>query len=258
MTVGDVGTFQITNDDRFTSDPHWGHSNVIKYCSRPFCCKHQMGEVLIQKWNQAVKPHQRVFVLGDVFFGSKAYMKRIMSRLNGYKIVIKGNHDAGRNSLCEIGFDEAYLSAEATYTDKDGKGLRILMRHVPDRVGAASYDLHLCGHVHEKWARSGNMVNVGMDIWDYEPKPLRFILEHSNARQRAMPVQQTADESWEARNDQLIAYMYDRKPMVPAVGGALPVDPVVDEISQAGTSAVSTEDPVRGNPQEDETGTRPV
>lgn len=207
--IGDNGEFVIAKDDMFTSDPHWGHTNVIKYCSRPFCCKHQMGEVLIQKWNLAVKPHQRIFVLGDTFFGSKAFMKRTMARLNGYKILVKGNHDLGRNSMCEVGFDEAYRTADATYEDA-GKTLRILMRHVPDRENSSKYDVHLCGHVHQAWAKSGNIINVGVDIWDFEPKRLKFILDHAEEYQRKLPMQQTVDEAWEDRNDKLIADMYHR------------------------------------------------
>lgn len=38
----------------FTSDTHFYHSNIIKYCLRPFADAHEMNETLIANWNNVV------------------------------------------------------------------------------------------------------------------------------------------------------------------------------------------------------------
>lgn len=204
--TGDTGKFTLSNNDLFTSDTHFHHGNVIKYCQRPFCCKHSMNEGLIMRWNAVVKKNtQRIFVLGDFAFGSPAAIERVLQRLNGYKILIKGNHDPGRNRMSSLGFDEVWLNAEA-----DWNGKSIFMQHVPDRVRRVNYDIHLCGHVHEKWCKTHNIINVGVDVWDLEPKTLKFIVENADKVQAGLLEQNTLESAWEDRNDAIIADMNAR------------------------------------------------
>lgn len=77
----------------FTSDTHFGHSNIIKYCQRPFNSAEHMDEVLISNWNEVVSPQDIVFHLGDFCFGSDKEWIKILQRLNGTKYLILGNHD---------------------------------------------------------------------------------------------------------------------------------------------------------------------
>ena len=52
----------------FTSDLHFGHRNVIKFCNRPFEDEKVMGKQLIHNWNETVSKDDIVFVLGDTFW----------------------------------------------------------------------------------------------------------------------------------------------------------------------------------------------
>jgi calcineurin-like phosphoesterase family protein len=204
--IGEVGKFELEDHDFFTSDTHFGHKNVITYCGRPFCCKDSMNEGLILRWNgEITKPNQRVFVLGDFAFGSPAFIKRILSRLNGYKILIKGNHDRGRNSMAEYGFDEVYLQGEATY-----RGQTVFMQHVPHAKRHGEFDIHLCGHVHESWTKTENIINVGVDVWDLKPQRLKHVIEYADRVQKAMPVQKSLHGAWEERNDKIIEEIESR------------------------------------------------
>ena len=58
----------------FTSDLHLGHRNVIRFCDRPFKDEKEMGEKLIENWNNTVGENDIVFVLGDTFWFNWAWM----------------------------------------------------------------------------------------------------------------------------------------------------------------------------------------
>ena len=75
------------------SDTHFGHESVIKYCNRPFSSVEEMDATLIKNWNETVSNRDTVLHLGDFGFGKKEYIREIIGKLNGKKILIKGNHD---------------------------------------------------------------------------------------------------------------------------------------------------------------------
>lgn len=77
----------------FTSDTHFGHANIIKYCKRPFESVDAMNEQLISNWNAVVGKDDHVFHLGDFAFGNPSTWKSIRERLNGKIYLIIGNHD---------------------------------------------------------------------------------------------------------------------------------------------------------------------
>ena len=55
----------------FTSDTHFSHCNIIKYCNRPFKDVDEMNKILIQNWNNVVRPDDIVWHLGDFALGDK-------------------------------------------------------------------------------------------------------------------------------------------------------------------------------------------
>lgn len=63
---------------------------------------------MIENWNAAVAAGDTVFHLGDFSFLGLEATRDIVSRLNGYKILILGNRDRGRGRSwwLEAGFDE--------------------------------------------------------------------------------------------------------------------------------------------------------
>lgn len=84
----------------FTSDLHYGHANIIRYCNRPFKNVEQMNKTLVDRWNSIVKPEDTVFHIGDfVFYGGKeapegiTKAQEIQNMLNGTVIHLQGNHD---------------------------------------------------------------------------------------------------------------------------------------------------------------------
>ena len=77
----------------FTSDTHFSHEAIIKYCCRPFKTVEKMDEALVKNWNEVVPEDGIVFHLGDVGFGQPKYINDILRRLNGKIYLVIGNHD---------------------------------------------------------------------------------------------------------------------------------------------------------------------
>ena len=168
----------------FTSDSHFHHKNVIKYCGRPFHSLDEMNSELIRHWNSRVGATDTVYHLGDFCFGKRELLAPTLQALNGYKILIRGNHDRTKTAMLEAGFAEVHDCLELEL-----EGHRLYLSHIPVTVAADErraknkyppeltrppppHDYFLCGHVHELWARQGNVINVGVDVRDFEPKTL--------------------------------------------------------------------------------------
>ena len=78
----------------FTSDLHLGHRAAISMCERPFETVEEMNEILICNFNSYVKKNDTVYILGDIAHRSPiADVNLMIDRLNGKKILCKGNHD---------------------------------------------------------------------------------------------------------------------------------------------------------------------
>ncbi len=79
------------------ADPHFGHHNIVKFTDkngnliRPWTNLDEMQEDMVQRWNETVDPGDTVYLLGDVCMTRKSLP--ILGRLNGRKVLIKGNHD---------------------------------------------------------------------------------------------------------------------------------------------------------------------
>jgi calcineurin-like phosphoesterase family protein len=80
-----------------TSDHHFGHERMCSFLRpngekvRPWSCAAEMDEALIERWNAVVGPSDKVYHLGDVAIPRSGL--QALTRLNGKKILIRGNHD---------------------------------------------------------------------------------------------------------------------------------------------------------------------
>ncbi len=91
----------------FIADTHFGESNIIRYENRPFADVYEMDARLISRWNSAVGSEDVVYHLGD--FSIEGRESEILSKLNGIKHLVKGNHDFKSNAQYrEYGFEEVY------------------------------------------------------------------------------------------------------------------------------------------------------
>ena len=82
------------------SDTNFGHSNILTFKNadgtlmRPgFEDVNDMDETIIHNWNKVVGAKDKVYHLGDVGFKNFTVLSETLVRLNGEKVLIKGNHD---------------------------------------------------------------------------------------------------------------------------------------------------------------------
>ena len=153
----------------YTSDTHFFHNNIIKYCSRPFKDTEEMNEALIKNWNDAVGKHDEVWFLGDLCFGPVADMANILRRLNGEKHWILGNHDKVKTVNALAKHFKSFGHYAEVYEGTD----LVVMSHYPmqswNRSHHGSYMFH--GHCHGsiKHAAGSKIYDVGVDSLEYRP-----------------------------------------------------------------------------------------
>ena len=161
----------------FTSDTHFGHRNIIKYCERPFSCIEEMDDALIANWNRVVGKDDIIFHLGDFAMGGSAEWSRLLQKLNGKIYLILGNHD-----LKTIGAGFSRLEGVAMQMLINVKGQIIYLNHYPFLCYGGSYrnTWQLYGHVHTGPANRGldvprlkmmlpTQYDVGVDNNNYIP-----------------------------------------------------------------------------------------
>jgi len=152
-----------------TSDQHFDHSNIIKYCDRPFEDVREMNLTLINNFNSVVKEDDITYHLGDFCF--KREPLQYLKRLNGKHCLIKGNHDH-HNKV--NGFEWV----------KDVHLLRtpigmFWLSHYAHRTWPHFYHgcIHLFGHSHGNIENTHNSMDVGVDSNNFFPHKLTDIYE---------------------------------------------------------------------------------
>jgi calcineurin-like phosphoesterase family protein len=173
----------------FSADQHFGHVNILRYCARPFATIEEMAQTLTEAYRANVHPFDSVYWLGDLFMGKS--IPHYVQAPPG-TTMIRGNHDkAGIEDYKSMGIKEVFNSLEIEH---DGE--KILLVHDPMKILHAEAEkrgqpirgkrlawddpiIHqlaeelplkvFCGHVHQLFRRWGQLVNVGVDVWDYKP-----------------------------------------------------------------------------------------
>jgi len=164
----------MTKNIFFTSDHHFGHNNIIKFCNRPFGSIGEMNEELIKRWNEKVGPDDEVYHLGDFALGNPAEFTDIANRLNGTIYLINGNHDsAALNNKKRFKWIKDYFELKVK-DDECANGVqRIILFHYAMRVwrGDNRATWHLYGHSHNNLPDKEDKLafDIGVDCHDFYP-----------------------------------------------------------------------------------------
>ena len=127
------------------SDTHFGHAGVCRFMRedgvtklRPWDDPHEMDEAMIQRWNDVVRPTDKVYHLGDVVINRKALST--LARLNGDKVLIRGNHDIFRDTEYAQYFREL-----RAYHVMNG----MILSHIPvHEASLGRFGTNIHGHLH--------------------------------------------------------------------------------------------------------------
>jgi len=151
------------------SDTHFGHSNIIKYSERNFLTLQEMNDTLIENWNKTVSKKDTIYHLGDFAFGKGnfsshlEYVEYLVGKLNGKKILIKGNHDnkstgwyIGRGF--DIALDDGIILEE-----------RYLLTHKPMSLENKCGFINIHGHTHQNNVCGNKYYNVSVEQTNYTP-----------------------------------------------------------------------------------------
>jgi calcineurin-like phosphoesterase family protein len=150
--------------DYFAADYHFYHKQIRQYENRPFGSDHEMHEQIIKRHNSKVRKNDRLVVAGDFSFAGKEKTAEILTRMNGTKILVKGNHDRNHSAkwFTEAGFDFVY-DYPFLY-----RGFFIIS-HEPVYVNENMPYANIHGHLHKTDWTSKRFLNVGIDNHDFYP-----------------------------------------------------------------------------------------
>jgi len=145
-----------------TSDTHFFHNNIIKYCNRPYDSVEEMNEDLINAWNKVVGSNDKVYHLGDISFAGYDRTKEVLKRLNGKIVLHVGNHDRRKmvKQLFKDGLIEDYY--EVGQYLKSNKH-QMWLTHYPLEIGVRPKKWSISGHIHDNPNNFVNQINLGID-----------------------------------------------------------------------------------------------
>ena len=163
------------------SDPHFGHQGVCQFLRgdgvtklRPFDTAQEMDEHLVEQFNKRVGPRDKVYFLGDIAISRKSI--GIVHRLNGDKVLIRGNHDI-------------FKLNDYTKYFRDIRGVHVMngmiMTHIPVHPESlARFGTNIHGHLHERRVmRTGETIPFGDGTFtpqEIDPRYQCVCVEHTD------------------------------------------------------------------------------
>jgi calcineurin-like phosphoesterase family protein len=162
----------------FTSDEHFGHANIVRFCDRPFSSLEEMRETIIENHNKVVKAGDRVYHIGDMYWRTvtDAEALQIRHRLNGQHYYIFGNHDEVFHRSREI--RESFIWCKERFNLKVTGYPNIVLDHFPGRVWNGSHNgaWQLYGHCHGNLPEDGSLsFDIGVDSQNFLPISLEQV-----------------------------------------------------------------------------------
>jgi calcineurin-like phosphoesterase family protein len=148
-----------------TSDLHLDHTNIIKYCKRPFLNTEDMNKILVNNWNNIISNKDTVFFLGDLAYGRGSRNTDYwLKQLNGKIIFIKGNHDKSD----KIKFYKTYKLEYGDY--------KLFLSHEPKQVPKDWDGWAICGHHHNNKLKEypfidkkNKLINISTELTKFRP-----------------------------------------------------------------------------------------
>jgi calcineurin-like phosphoesterase family protein len=160
-------------------DTHFAHSNILKFKRndgsplRDFKTIKEHDDFIVDCWNSVVNPNDIVYHLGDVYFGNADYAASLLSKLNGRKRLLLGNHDNGKSAILQTHFQK--IGMWRMFSEYS-----IVLSHVPifigdDYKGRYTHNVH--GHIHYNQSPTDKHINASCEAINYTPINIEEIYE---------------------------------------------------------------------------------
>jgi calcineurin-like phosphoesterase family protein len=135
-----------------------------------------MDRTMISNYNKLVEPNDTVYFIGDFSLRGiihKNDLENIVRKLKGHKHLILGSHDKLHAfDYVDIGFETVH-----TYLEIEIEGYKLYLFHDPAIATGLLDSVCICGHVHNLFKTLDNIINVGVDVWDFKPVSIKQIME---------------------------------------------------------------------------------
>jgi len=183
----------------FTADTHFGHTNIIRYCQRPFASVQEMDAQMVERWNTVVSPDDTVYHLGDFTLKGWDGFAAYVQRLNGRLRILPGSHDHpwlarfAPGAVSSLTGEPAEVLPPLVSLElpelRIGRYAQVLVLchyalRVWDRAHYGAW--HLYGHSHGTLPAWGLSLDVGVDSHDFRPINLDEVATRLNAAHAAM------------------------------------------------------------------------
>lgn len=158
----------------FAADHHFSHRKILEFTNldgsklRDFGSLEEMNYHIVQQHNKVVRSNDRVYFLGDVTLTKNLETLDIVSRMNGIKTLILGNHD-----IHSMETYAKYFKAIKAIHVMDG----FVLTHVPIHpVSIGRWGINIHGHLHSNKIMDPSYFCVSMEqLDDYTPISLEQI-----------------------------------------------------------------------------------
>lgn len=163
------------------ADPHFDHTNIIKYCNRPFKSTNQMNKTILENYNKLVHDDSIILFLGDMAYGRDSETpKTWLRRLRGQIYYMKGNHDDG----IHYSINPTYCKGVYKHMNIACMGYTFMFIHDPDEIvlnypviGYKNWIIHGHKHNHAPFFNIGTRrINVSVENTNYGPMRLSDII----------------------------------------------------------------------------------
>ena len=152
-----------------SADHHLGETRM-EIMQRPFSGPVENAEFMVSKHNEIVKPHDLVFMLGDII--NKDADPNIwlpwIDKFNGRKILFRGNHERHLTDEQLLKYFQEIVP-EGDGRRIDFSGIKCFLTHYP--TSGTEDCFNIVGHIHGAWKVQLNSLNVGVDANHFRPVP---------------------------------------------------------------------------------------
>lgn len=168
------------NKERYKTDEEYRQETIRNF-----------NEQIVKRWNEIVTNNDLTFILGDLAVEYKDIdeVNSLISRLNGDKVLVVGNHDD--YLLQDKRFSKRLFKEIIPYKGIKYNNKFIVMCHYPIQAfnkqdkqnqDGTNIGLHLYGHIHSASLKYEipHAYNVGMDVNNYLPVNINEFIKLDN------------------------------------------------------------------------------